>query len=204
MNYATIPDADRVTRAAAGLKERGFESHVVATGDEALALIKTLVPAGASVMNGSSVTLQEIGFIEYLKSGEHDWNNLHEAILKEEDPARQAELRKLSVLSDAYLGSVHALTEAGELVIASASGSQLPHIVFTSNLVILVASTKKIATDLPDAMSRLIQHVYPLEDARMKSTGAPGSVMSKVLTYERHPGWGRTIHVILVNEDLGY
>jgi len=195
---------DRVNRTRAGLAERGFEAHVVANGSEALELIKDLIPDGASVMNGSSRTLDQIGFVEYLKSGAHPWRDLHAEILAEDDETERARLRKQSVLADAYLGSVHALTEAGELVIASASGSQLPGIVFTADLVVLVASTKKIEADLASALGRLREHVHPLEDARMKSTGAPGSVISKILIYERHPGWGRTIHVILVSEDLGF
>lgn len=204
MNYETIPDAAIVGRTAAALRENGFEAHVVGTGAEALELAKTLVPAGASVMNGTSTTLNEIGFVEYLKSGDHGWKNLHAEILAEADTDKQATLRRQSVLSDAYFGSAHALTETGHLVIASATGSQMPHIVYTSSTVVLVVSTNKITPDVEQALTRLRDHVVPLEDARMKETGAPGTFLSKVLTYERHPGWGRTIHVILVNEKFGF
>jgi hypothetical protein len=204
MNYETIPDAARVEAVAAALKQNGFESHVVATGAEALELAKTLVPAGSSVMNGTSTTLQEIGFVDYLKSGEHGWRNLHAEILAEQDPEKQAELRRYSVVSDAYFGSVHAITDDGRFIVASASGSQLPHIVYTSRIVVLIASTNKIAGTMPEALKRLREHVVPLEDARMQSTGAPGTVLSKILSFDRHPGWGREIHVILVNEKHGF
>lgn len=204
MNYDTLPDASRVEKTAAGLRERGFEAQVVASGAKALAAIKALIPAGASVFNGTSRTLDEIGYLPYVKSGGHPWRNHNEAIVAETDPAKQALLRKQASIADWYLGSVHALTEDGELVIASASGSQLPAIVFDADNVILVASTQKITADLDDGLRRLREHVFPLEDARMKSTGAPGSVLSKILIYERNPGWGRTFHVILVNEKLGF
>ena len=202
--FDTVADESLVSGTKAGLAERGFTPHVVSSGAEALALIRSLIPAGASVYNGSSRTLEQVGYVEYLKGGQHGWNNLQEGILAESDPAKQGRLRKEASMADWYLGSVHALSASGELVIASASGSQLPAIVFNADNVVLVASTKKIAADLDDAMRRLKEHVYPLEDARMKSVGYPGSVMSKVLVYERHPGWGRTIHVILVSEDLGF
>ena len=204
MDYKTIPDAARVEAVAAALRANGFETHVVANGADALELAKTLVPAGSSVMNGTSTTLQEIGFVEYLKGGEHPWRNLHAEVLAEQDPEKQAELRRYSVVSDAYFGSVHAITDDGRLVIASASGSQLPHIAYTSQIVVLVASTNKIAGTMPEALKRLREHVVPLEDERMKSIGAPGTVLSKILSFDRHPGWGRSIHVILVNEQHGF
>src|SRR5258708_9735020 len=111
------------------LAEKGYEVFDVKTGSEALAKIKEIIPDNASVMNGSSVTLEQIGFVNYLKSEEHKWNNLHKAIVEEKDPKKQAKLRKEAPRSDYYLGSVHALTEPGEFVVASNSGIQLPHIV---------------------------------------------------------------------------
>ena len=202
--FDTVADESLVQNATAGLAERGFTPHVAATGAEALELIKTLIPAGASVYNGSSKTLDQVGYIEYLKGGTHGWNNLQAGILAETDPAKQSKMRKEASMADYYLGSVHALSASGELVIASASGSQMPAIVFNADNLIFVVSTKKITESLDAALARLKEHVFPLEDARMKSTGAPGSVLSKILIYERHPGWGRNIHVILVKEDLGF
>lgn len=204
MNYDTIPDAARVEKAAAALEGNGFETAVLRTGADALAWIRENIPAGASVFTGTSQTLQAIGLVDLLKSGDHPWESLNAKVLAEPDPAKQARLRKEASMADWYLGSVHAISEDGQLVIASASGSQMPAIVFNADNLVLVASTKKIAVDLADAMKRLEEHVFPLEDARMKSTGAPGSVLSKVLVYRKHPGWGRRIHVLLVNEDLGF
>lgn len=203
MSYNDIPDAARVANTTSALAANGFEVHVMQTGAEALAWIKETIPAGASVFTGASQTLQAIGLIDVLKN-EHTWDSRNAAILAETDPVQQGRLRKEATMADWYLGSVHAFTEQGELVIASASGSQMPSIVYNSDNVVFVVSTKKITTDLSDAIKRLREHVYPLEDARMKETGAPGSVLSKVLIYEKHPGWGRTIYILLVNEDLGF
>jgi hypothetical protein len=80
-------------------------------------------------MQGSSVTLEEIGLIDYLKSGKHQWSNLKDGIFAEREPAKQSLLRKQATMSDHYLGSVHALAETGEFVIASNTGSQLPNVV---------------------------------------------------------------------------
>jgi L-lactate utilization protein LutB len=205
MDYTQIASQETIDATAAALKERGVEAIVVATKEEALAKIKELIPQGASVMNGASKTLEAVGFIEYLKSGAHGWNNLHAAIVAETDKAKQGALRKQAALSDFYLGSVHALAQTGEFVIASASGSQLAHVVFTSPNLIFVVGTQKIVPALADARARVADYVFPLEDARMKSTGAPGSVLAKEFIFHREPAvMGRKVRMILVNEALGF
>lgn len=205
MKYDTLASTDSINKTIKALTERGFLAESVASVAEALSRIKELIPAGASVMNGASRTLDEIGFVQYLKDETHGWNNLHEAILAEKDPAKQAMLRKQSVLSDFYLGSAHAVAESGEMVIASNSGSQLPHIAFTSQNIILVVGAHKITPDLDTALARLKEHVYPLEDARMKEVGMGGSFISKTLViHKEQPFMGRKFHVILVNEKLGF
>ena len=156
-------------------------------------------------MNGASKTLDQIGFIEYLKSRKHEWNNLHEAIVAEKDRGKQMVLRKQASLSDYYLGSVHALTEKGEFIIASNTGSQLPHIVFTSPNLIFVVSTKKIVSTLADAMKRLEDHVVPLEDKSIMEKFNIHTMLSKIVIFKReNPMMGRKVRMILVDEDLGF
>jgi len=205
MSYETLANTEAVKKTIGALTERGIEGIIVENRIEALEKVKSLVPQGASVMNGSSRTLEEIGFIEYLKAGTHGWKNLHEEILTEKDPVKQAALRKQAVLSDYYLGSVHAVAETGQLVIASNSGSQLPHIVFTSPNLIFVVGTQKIMPDLDVALERVRTYVLPLEDKRMKEVGMGGSAISKLLIFEREPTFmGRKVRIIFVNEKLGF
>lgn len=205
MAYDTLAPQESITKTAAALAERHFEPIVVETGAEALAKIKELIPQGASVMNGASVTLNQIGFIEYLKSGTHGWKNLHETVLAEKDPAKQALLRRQSVVSDFYLGSVHALTQEGEMLISSNSGSQLPHLAFTSPNIILVVSAQKIVPTRDEAFKRIQEHVIPLEDERMKQAYGYGTGQNKTLImHGENPALGRHVHVILVNEKLGF
>jgi len=156
-------------------------------------------------MNGSSRTLEEIGFVNYLKEGKHGWNNLHEAILAEKDQGKQAQLRKQSVLSDYYLGSVHALAETGEFLVSSNSGSQLPHIAFTSQNLIFVVGVQKIVPTLADAFDRLEKYVVPLEGERVQKAMDMGTYSSKILIVNKEqPFMERKSHIILVNEKLGF
>ena len=205
MNYETLAPMETVQKTVLALGERGTTATIVNNRGEALEKIKLLVPQGASVMNGSSRTLEEIGFIDYLKSGKHGWNNLHAEILAEKDPAKQTVLRQQAVLSDYYLGSVHAIAETGQFVIVSNSGSQLPHIVSTSPHLLFVVGAQKLTPDLAAALSRVREYVLPLEDQRMKDAGMGGSAISKLLIFEREPAFtGRKAHIIFVNEKLGF
>ncbi len=205
MDYNTLASQDSIKKTINALKERGHLPHYVASRAEALLKIKELIPQDASVMNGASRTLEEIGFIGYLKESSHGWNNLHDAILDEKDEAKQAKLRKESVLSEYYLGSVHAVAETGEMLIASNSGSQLPHIVFTSPNLIFVVGAQKIVPTFAETFNRLEKHVVPLEDKRMQEVMGMGTYPSKILIVNKEqPFMGRKSHIILVNEKLGF
>ena len=205
MNYDQIASDEIIKKTIEGLKGKNFNPVLVSTKEEALVKIKGLIPAGASVMNGSSTTLEEIGFMQYLKDGKHGWNDLHANILAENDAIKRGELRKQSVLADYYLGSVHALAENGEMIIASNSGSQLPHLVFTSKNIILVVGAQKIVPDLTEGMKRLENYVVPLEDDRMMKAYKAHTTNNKTLIiHGENPASGRVFHVIIVKEKLGF
>lgn len=205
MSYDLLPDDNTIEVTTKALKERNIEAMVVATKEEALAKVIELIPQGASVNNGSSRTLEQIGLVDYLKSDTHGWNNLHASVVAESDPAKKQELRNASLFAEYYLGSVHALAQTGELIIASASGSQLPPIVFTSKNIIFVVGAQKIMPTHAEAMQRIREYVVPLEDVRMKEVGMGGTVLSKVLTIECEPAFmGRKVMVIIVKEKLGF
>ncbi|HBH71731.1 MAG: hypothetical protein UU88_C0006G0037 [Parcubacteria group bacterium GW2011_GWC1_42_11] len=204
MDYTKIPSDEVVEKVVVSLKTRNINAIVVNTKEEALEKIKELIPAGGSVMNGSSTTLNEIGFVDYLKAGGHGWSNVHEQILNEKDPTKKARLRKESVLADYFLGSVHAITEDGQLVIASASGSQIPSYAFTSDNVVWVAGVQKIVPTLDAAMARIRDHVVPLEDARTKKIGYPGTAWARTLIIEQEIMPNRHLTIVLVKEKLGF
>jgi len=205
MNYDSLVTEAVVRKTIKALGEKNIETILVKNRSEALVEIKKIIPKGASVMNGASVTLEQIGFIDYLKSGKHGWDNLHEKILMEKNKDKQESLRKQAVLSDYYLGSVHALIENGEFIVASNTGSQLPHIVFTSPNLIFVVSTKKIVPDFKQAMERLRNYVVPLEDKHMMEKYNVHTSLNKIVTFKNeNPLSDRKIYMILVKENLGF
>lgn len=205
MNYNQLASAESIKTTVLQLAQHNVEAIVVDNKQTAMDKIKELIPAGASVMNGSSVTLETIGYVDYLKAGQHGWNNLHESIAKETDPTKQAALRQQAIHADYYLGSVHALSETGEFVIASNTGSQLPHVVFTSKNLIFVVGAQKIVPTLADALSRLDKYVIPLEDKHMQGKYGMGTQSNKVLIFKgENPMMSRKVRVIIVKEVLGF
>ncbi len=204
MKYETLASKSATKNVMDAVKKRGITPEFVDTGEDALRRLQALIPQGAEVMTGSSTTLNQIGFTDFLKSGKHPWKNWKDVILSEKDGSKQMELRRKSVLSEYFLGSVHAIAETGEMVIASASGSQLPSYLFTSNNVIWVVGAQKIVPSLPDAIKRVREYVFPLEDARMKKEGAAGSTIGKILIFEKEINPARKLTLILVNEKLGF
>lgn len=205
MDYTALATEDTLQALATSLRARNFEPVIVETKEQALEKIKELVPKGASVMNGSSRTLEQVGFVDYLKAGEHGWNNLHENILAEKDTDKQNVLRRQALLADYYLGSVHALAQTGEMLIASNTGSQLPHIVYSSPNVIFVVGTQKIVPTLTDAADRLRTHVVPLEDVNMQQKyGIHTAINKEFVFHAENPMNGRKITVLLVKEALGF
>ena len=204
MKYDVLASKESVKRTADALKARNVNVEIVNTKEEALKNINELIPSGKEVMTGSSTTLDQIGFTEQLISGKHPWNNLKDAIMTEKDPAKQMDLRKKSVTSEYFLCSVHAVAQTGEILIASATGSQIPSDSFSSDNVIWVVGTHKIVSTLEEGFKRVHEYVVPLEDKRMKSVGYPGTTIGKILIFERETNANRKITLIFVNEKLGF
>jgi YkgG family uncharacterized protein len=200
--WESLPDPSEVEKTLNAVKARGFKPESVPDRDAALARIRSLIPDGGRVMTGSSRTLDEIGLTALLTSGHHPWVNLKAQIMAEKDPEKQMELRRQSIFADYFLGSVHAITKAGEMVAGSASGSQLAAYAYGGKNLILVVGTQKITADMSEALRRLREYTVPLEDKRMKGLGAPGTYLSRVIILEREAR--RNVHVVLVNEKLGF
>jgi L-lactate utilization protein LutC len=161
-----------------------------------------MIPAGANVHHGASQTLDATGISEELDtSGRYDpigpraWSM---------DRATQgAEIRRLTAAPDMMLGSVHAVTETGSLIVASMGGSQLGPYVSGAGRVILVVGRQKIVADLDEGMRRINEYALPLEDARAMAAYGIHSAVNKVLIINREVFPGR-ITVVLVDEALGF
>jgi L-lactate utilization protein LutC len=207
MDYNTLPPLERLQKAITAVQTRGVSVTLVETKEAALAQLQTLIPVGVTVMTGASVTLQQIGFEALLREGKHPWQYLKAQIQGENDLVKRSVLRKQAILADYFLGSVQAIAETGEIIIASATGSQLPAYAFSSSNVIWVAGAQKITPTWEEAFHRVRDYVLPLEDQHMKQLYGKeaGSLIGKILVFEREaPYLQRKVHLLLVNEVLGF
>lgn len=205
-NWNTLPKRETIDATAAALTANGFEVFVVADAEAAKRKALELIPAKSEVFTMASVTVDSIGLSAAInESGDYD--SVRASLGRMNGATQGREMRKLGAGADVAVGSVHALTQTGTLLIASLTGSQIPAYAYGAQTVIFVVSAKKIVPTLDEAWNRLQDHVLPQESARArKAYGLPdsfNSFPSKVLVFNREVQPGR-VKVILVNEDLGF
>jgi hypothetical protein len=190
-----------IEKVVAALRGNNVDVRVVGTGEEARRLVLDLVPAGAEVHSGRSKTLEDLGLLhELFESGRYD--SVRARYLPMDRKTQGREIRKLVAAPDYMLGSVQAVTEGGDLVIASASASQLGPYASGAGRLILIVGSQKIVRDLDDALRRIDEEVFPYEDAVVRKRLNMGTFLGKVLIIRREWVDGR-ITVILVREPVG-
>ena len=200
--FATRADEARVLRAAAALEANGISVIRAANSGDAKRIVVGLLPAGAQVHQGASQSLVETGIADEILNSDR-YEPLHPRIWSMDRETQADEIRRLGASPDFMLGSVAAVTETGSLVTASASGSQLGPYASGAGKVILVVGTQKIVSDLDEALRRVYDYAFPLEDARAEAAYGVHSRVNKVLIVNGEWEAGRTT-VILVDEVIGF
>ena len=201
-NPNTPADAESIRRTIEGLAARNVEAFLVEDGEAALSRLKELVPEGSEVFVNTSETLATIGYAEYMH-GNDRYVNLHDAMLAQPNPAAQREFRRKTTTADYFVGSVQAIAETGEIVIASSSGSQIGAYSYGARRVILVAGTQKICPTLAEAEARTRGWTLERHDRWLEDRGAAPTPIGKFLVMEHEPVAGR-ITMVLVPESLGW
>ena len=193
--------ADRIEAVAEVLRSHNIEAIVVDTGAEAKDVVLGLIPEGAEVHSGKSKTLEDIGlYAELAESGRFD--ALRPRMFQMDRATQGREIRKMISAPDFMVGSVAAVTEAGILVAASATGSQLGPYASGAGRLILVIGSQKIVPDLDAALRRVNDVVFPWEDAQVVERLGVHTILEKVLLIYGEWAAGRTT-VVLVREPVG-
>ncbi|EMA26515.1 lactate utilization protein [Haloarcula argentinensis] len=198
-----LASEETIEETVENLEANGFDVIVADSADEALAELQSLIPAAASVMNGHSTTLEEIGFVEYLSEGDHEWESLPDEIWSIDDDAKRQAARRESQTADYFLGGINGISQTGELVAADRSGSRIGAYPFAASNVVIVSGVNKIVPTLEDALDRLETVAYPLENERAKEAYGVDSAIAKQLILRQELEEDRTT-VVLVREHLGY
>jgi len=199
--FNKLADKRTVEITMKSLETNGIKSYFVKNGKEAGEKILELLPEKAEVMDMSSETLREIEIPETIKSGKY--NSVKEILKTMKRETHGREMQRIGAAPEFAIGSVHAVTEDGKLMVASNTGSQLPAYAYGADRVIFVVGTQKIVKDVDEAMKRIYGYVLPLESERLKKIYGVESFVSKVLLINREFKKDR-VYVIFVNEKLGF
>ena len=170
--------------------------------DAARAAVLARIPEGSSVMTNTSVTLAETGIAAALNAGSGRWKSARNEMFALDFATQAQQMKVIGGQPDYALGSVHAVTRDGTLVIASASGSQLASYVWGAANVIFVIGAQKLVPTLAAAHERIYQHSLPLEDVRAQAAYGQHSQVAKIL--EIHQELPGRIHVVLIRQQVGY
>ncbi len=206
MDYTKLANDQIIEKTINALKANGIDAEVADTSEEAKKRVLELIPEGSEVMTATSTTLDQIGLADELNDSDKFNSTKNELkTLKRETDHRK--MQQIGAAPEYMIGSIHAVTEDGKVVIASNTGSQLPGYVYGADHVIWVVSAKKITSNLDSAINRIYEHVLPLESARAreayKAYGVTGSNVSKLLIINKEVNPER-IKLIFVKEDLGF
>ena len=200
--FNKLASEDRVERTVRALEANGIHAVVAENGGEAKRLFFELIPDGSEVFLGASVTLDQTGIRDEIdKSGRFDALRPKMFAMNRETQGR--EIRKLGGAPDFAAGSVHAVTEDGQVLIASNTGSQLGAYASSAGKVIWVVGAQKLVKGLDEGLSRIYDYVVPLEEEHMMQLYKVGTQVSKLLIINREIRPNR-ITMIIVKEKLGY
>ena len=201
--FADPAPAERLERAAAALTAHGFTAEILDDAAAARARIRDLIPEGADVFTGASETLRLSGIEDDINtSGRYDAAKQRGRGL--DRTTQLHEIWRLMSTPEVIVGSVHAVTETGSLVIASASGSQLPGYAGGAARALWIVGAQKVVPDLTTALRRVEEHCLPLESERVrKAYGSPPSAINRMLILNAEPDPGRGT-VLLLREAIGF
>jgi acyl-CoA hydrolase len=199
--FTTLPDDQTLASAVVALEEHGFSVEVVDDQDAARRAVLARIPTGSSVMTNTSVTLQETGIADAINDG-GPYDSARTKMMALDFATQLQEMKAIGGQPDYALGSVHAVTQDGTLVIASASGSQLASYAWGAANVIFVVGAQKLVPTLDAAHERIYQHSLPLEDARAIAVYGQNSYVGKIL--EIHQELPGRIHIVFIRQSIGF
>jgi hypothetical protein len=200
--FTGLASDEEIGDVASALERNGITSFVVDSGEQARDVVRSLLPIGAEVFNNTSRTLEAIGVAEDIeRSGLYQ--PLRPRLYQMDREMQAREMRQLAAAPDFVVGSAHAVTEEGSVLIASASGSQLGPVVSGAGHVILVIGGQKIVADVGTGLRRIYEYCFPLEDRRARDAYGLPSGVNNILVVNRVVTPSR-ISAVLVKQSLGF
>ena len=200
MDYAQLASDEQIERTAESLEAHNIHVLIAANGEEAKTMLFDLIPEGTEVFTGNSVTLETLGIPAEIEAR---YDSVRTKLATMDRKTQWSEMVKLGATPEYIVGSVHAVTEDGSVVVASMSGSQLAPYAASAAKVVWIVGAQKIVSTLEEAMKRIEEYTYPLEDEHALQTLGVNSAINKMLIIHKEIMQGRTT-MIIVKEELGF
>ncbi len=203
-SWNKLANAQAIQNAIQALQKNGIEVLTVDSGEKAKEKVLELIPQGSEVMTMTSVTLDTIGLSEEINKQNGKFNPVRDRLYAMDRKIQAQEMNRLGAAPQFAIGSAHAITQDGHVLIASNTGSQLPAYAYAALHVIWVVGVQKIVKNTDEGMRRIYEYSLPLESERARRAyGVPGSAVNKILIINKETA-ERRITVILVKEKLGF
>lgn len=200
--WEQLADKATIDKIIKALKNNGIQALVAEDRKEAEKKVLEILPQKAEVMTMTSVTLDTTGISgEINESGRY--SSVRSKLMSMDRGTQGLEMQKMGAAPEWVVGSVHAVTEDGQVLIASNSGSQLPSYAYGASHVIWVVGTQKIVKNIDEGLKRIKEYCFPLEDKRAQKAYGMHSNVSKILIVNKEMTPNR-ITMILVKEKLGF
>lgn len=192
------------------LKSRHFDAYYCKNKESALEKALELIPEGASVSWGGTVTAKQIGLIDAVKNGSYQVIDRADA----NTPEERLEAERKALFSDVFLTSANGLSLDGQMVNIDGYGNRVAAIIYGPKTVLVIAGMNKVVDTLEEAVCRARTVAAPanqqrfLRDTPCTVTGACADCKSEdcicnQIVITRHCRPVGRIKFILVGEDLG-
>lgn len=210
--YAQFVLDARIKRTMENLEKNNITAYNVETEEAVLKKIEEIIPVGSTVGIGGSMTLFEVGAIDFIRKGNYEVLDRYKEGLT---PVELKEVFRKSFFADAYLTSSNAVTEKGELYNVDGNGNRVAAMLYGPDRVIVIVGINKLVKDVEQAILRVEEIAAPANNKRLNRNTpctqvghcmdceADGRICNAYTLIKRQGVKGR-IHVIIVSKDLGY
>lgn len=199
--FTQLASEDQIMQTMQALEAHGIRTVVVETGEEARRRVLELIPDRAEVYNSPSHTLEVIGLESDILQATR-FVPVRARLQTLDHTKEQRERRRVTASPDVLVGSIQAITQTGQVLLASASGSQLSSAAAGAGQIIWVVGSQKLVRTLEEGLQRIQEYCLPLEDVRTRQVYGQPSAINKLLIVQGEHIPGR-ITIILVKQPLG-
>jgi L-lactate utilization protein LutB len=191
------------------LRKRGFAPYFASSREEGKNMVLELIPKGASIGFGGSVTVEEIGLLDAMKN---DYKLLHRSFY---DASEHQALYQKMHLADWYIASANALAESGDIINIDGRGNRVAETLYGPQNILLICGTNKIVKNIDEGIERTRNVAAPKNTMRLQKntpcayTGKCSYCLSpdticKATVIHHHPTTGKNFYIVIIDESLGY